>query len=123
MFFIVGVTQGRKDFDFNQMIVCGQCGSYGRYRVYMTYMCLSLFFIPCLKWNRHYYVQSTCCGTLFSLAPRIGKRIERGETVEIRPEDLTQVQPGYGSCFKRCNGCGYETKEAFEFCPKCGRRF
>lgn len=49
MFFIMGITQGRKDFDYNQMMVCAHCGSYGRYQVYMTYMCLSLFFIPCLK--------------------------------------------------------------------------
>ena len=29
MFFIMGVTQGRKDFDYNQMMVCDRCGSYG----------------------------------------------------------------------------------------------
>ena len=51
MFFIMGITQGRKDFDYNQMMVCAHCGSYGRYQVYMTYMCLSLFFIPCLKFS------------------------------------------------------------------------
>lgn len=49
MFFIMGITQGRKNFNYDQMIVCEHCGSYGRYQVYMTYMCLSLFFIPCLK--------------------------------------------------------------------------
>ena len=38
MFFIMGITQGRKSFDYNQMMVCEHCGSYGRYQVYMTYM-------------------------------------------------------------------------------------
>ena len=46
MFFIMGITQGRKDFNFNQMVICNHCGSYGRYQVYMTYMCLSLFSFP-----------------------------------------------------------------------------
>ena len=48
----MGITDGRKDFDFNQVITCDECGRYGRYQVYMTYMVLSLFFIPCFKWNR-----------------------------------------------------------------------
>ena len=123
MFFIMGITQGRKDFDYNQMMVCAHCGSYGRYQVYMTYMCLSLFFIPCLKWNRQYYVQSTCCNTVYSLAPEIGKQVAGGEKIEILPEHLTQVQAGYKSRVKRCVNCGYETQEEFEYCPKCGRRF
>ncbi|MCH5255626.1 MAG: zinc-ribbon domain-containing protein, partial [Lachnospiraceae bacterium] len=25
--------------------------------------------------------------------------------------------------YKRCNNCGFETQEDFEFCPKCGMRF
>ena len=106
MFFIMGITQGRKDFDYNQMMVCAHCGSYGRYQVYMTYMCLSLFFIPCLKWSRQYYVRSTCCNTVYSLAPEIGKRIARGEKIEILPEHLTQVQARYKSRVKRCVNCG-----------------
>ena len=24
---------------------------------------------------------------------------------------------------KRCSNCGYETKENFDYCPKCGKRF
>ena len=26
MFFIMGITDGRKDFDFHQMMTCGACG-------------------------------------------------------------------------------------------------
>lgn len=109
MFFIMGVTQGRKNFDHDQIVVCGHCGSYGRYQVYTTYMCLSLFFIPCLKWNRRYYVQNTCCDTVYSLAPEIGKQIARGENIEILPEHLIKVQAGYKSRYKRCGNCGFET--------------
>ena len=123
MFFIMGINQGRKDFEYNQMIICNNCGSYGRYQVFMTYMYLSLFFIPIFKWNKQYYVQSTCCNTVYALEPEIGKQIAEGENVDILPQHLTQVHAGYYSSYKRCNCCGFETQEDFEFCPKCGMRF
>ncbi len=124
MFFIMGITDGRKDFDFLQAILCNVCGRYGQYRVFMTYTVLSLFFIPCFKWNKHYYVQTSCCDTVYELDPEVGKRIARGENVEIRPEDLTCTGArGYGSfrTYKTCTNCGYTTDEDFQFCPKCGR--
>ncbi|WP_026670134.1 zinc ribbon domain-containing protein [Butyrivibrio sp. AE3006] len=125
MFFIMGITDGRKDFDFNQLITCAICGRYGRFNVFMTYTVLSLFFIPTLKWNKHYYVQTSCCGTVYELDPEIGKMIARGESVEILPSHLTQVSGGRGFAagYKRCRQCGYETTEDFDFCPKCGTRF
>lgn len=49
MFFMMGITDGRKDFDFHQQIICDICGKYGRFQVFMTYTVLSLFFIPCFS--------------------------------------------------------------------------
>ena len=86
MFFMMGINEGRKELNNHQMIVCNHCGAYGQYQVVMTYMVLSLFFIPCFKWNRQYFVQTTCCNTIYRLNPEIGKRIAKGENVEIRPE-------------------------------------
>ncbi|WP_026658991.1 zinc ribbon domain-containing protein [Butyrivibrio sp. AC2005] len=125
MFFIMGITQGRKDFDFNQLVTCTICGKYGRFNVFMTYMVLSLFFIPTFKWSKRYYVQTSCCGTVYELDPEIGKAIARGEKVEIQQCHLTRVMDGngYARGYKRCRQCGYETAEDFEFCPKCGTRF
>ena len=124
MFFIMGITDGRKDLNFTQTIICNICGRYGRYNVFMTYTVLSLFFIPCFKWNKHYYVQTSCCGTVYELNPEIGKAIARGEQVEIRPEHLSHInQSGYSYNRKHCSCCGYETSEDFEYCPKCGNRF
>lgn len=122
MLFIMGITEGRKDFDYSQMITCDSCGRYGRYQVFMLYTVLSLFFIPTFKWNKRYYVQTSCCGTIYELDPEIGKRIASGEDVQIKPQDLTMVNSGRGF-FKHCNNCGYETAEDFDFCPKCGMRF
>ena len=122
MFFIMGITDGRKDFDFSQTVICDNCGKYGRFQVFMIYTVLSLFFIPTFKWNRRYYVQMSCCGTVYELDPEIGKRIASGEELQIKSQDLTKVSQGRGS-FKRCSNCGYETAEDFDYCPKCGVRF
>ncbi len=124
MFFIMGITDGRKDFDFNQLITCAICGKYGRYNVFMTYTVLSLFFIPTIKWNKHYYVQTSCCGAVYELDPEIGRMIAGGEEVEILPSHLTQVNRGGWNTtgYKRCRQCGYETTEDFDFCPKCGAK-
>ena len=48
-FFMMAITDGRKDLKFSQMIICDVCGKYGRYQVFMTYTVLSLFFIPCIQ--------------------------------------------------------------------------
>ena len=124
MFFMMGIMDGRKDFDFNQTMICSLCGKYGRYQVFMTYTVLSLFFIPVIKWNKHYYVQTSCCNTVYELDPELGKRIAHGENVEILPQHLTGVGGGRYDCsYKHCPQCGFTTSEDFEFCPKCGRRF
>ena len=82
MFFMMGITDGRKDFDFHQQIICDICGKYGRFQVFMTYTVLSLFFIPCFKWNKHYYVQTSCCNTVYELDAEIGKRIAAGDDMK-----------------------------------------
>ena len=132
MFFIMGINSGRKDLSFHQTMICSRCGSYGSYSVYMTYMVLSLFFIPCFKWNRRYYVTTSCCNRTYQLDPAVGKRIARGEQVELRPEDLTDTGE-YGCCragespggsltfVKRCSSCGFSTEEDYDYCPKCGK--
>ncbi|MBP5595893.1 MAG: zinc ribbon domain-containing protein [Pseudobutyrivibrio sp.] len=123
MFFVMGITDGRKDIDFAQTVICDNCGKYGRYQVFMLYTVLSLFFIPTFKWNKRYYVQMSCCGTVYELNPEIGRRIAAGEDLQIRPEDITKVNQGRNYGLKHCNNCGYETAEDFEFCPKCGMHF
>lgn len=123
MFFIMGINQGRKDLAYNQMVVCAHCGSYGRYQVFMTYTYLSLFFIPCLKWGRKYYVQTSCCNTYYELDPEIGKQLARGVEVEILPQHLQMVRSGSTKKIRYCDQCGLEREDSYEFCPKCGRKF
>ena len=124
MFFMMGITEGRKDLEYTRWITCLSCGRSSAVEVFMTYTVLSLFFIPVFKWDRHYYVKTICCGTLYELDPEIGKRIERGEQTDIQPGDMRQIytESSY-SGYKRCSQCGYETAEDFDYCPKCGTRF
>ena len=120
MFFMMGIMDGRKNIDFNQTIICDRCGKYGRYQVFMLYTVLSLFFIPVFKWNKRYYVQTSCCNTVYELDTEIGRQIASGQDVEILPHHLNCVG---GNFYKSCSNCGFETSEDFEFCPKCGRKF
>ena len=46
MFFVFGISQGKKMLDYAKTVICAQCGGYGRYQVFMTYSYFSLFFIP-----------------------------------------------------------------------------
>ena len=136
MFFMIGVSEGSKEFDFTQTDICRACGRYGRYIVFMTYTVLSLFFIPTFRWNKQYYVRMSCCGKIYRLNPEVGKRIASGEDVRIQPEDLEDTggyssgdisrnahMDGWSGLSKTCEHCGYTTNEDFDFCPKCGKRF
>lgn len=123
MFLIFGITQGEKRLGFDQTAVCPCCGRYGRYEVFMTYMCFSLFFIPIVKWNKRYYVKTICCHAVCEIDRELGERIRKGQAGEIRESDL------HFGCYgdtdkhgaKRCENCGYETEEDFQYCPKCGK--
>ena len=121
MFLMIGINDDRRELEYSRMVVCDACGAYGRYQVYMTFTVLSLFLIPLLKWNRRYYVRMRCCESLYELDGEIGARIARGEDVEIRSEHLKLLNRQYAG--RKCARCGYETREDFDFCPKCGCKF
>lgn len=126
MFFMMGISSGRKDLGTIPMNICASCGAYGRLDVFVTFTQLLLFFIPCFKWNKKYYARSTCCQTLFELDPVKGRQMERGEEVHLEPGDLSVCREGfYGlgrqTCYV-CDNCGYSTSENFTYCPKCGSR-
>ena len=87
MFFIFGISSGKKRLDFNQTMVCPNCGHFGRLEVYMTYMYFSLFFIPLFKWGKRYLVKTSCCNGVCDIPNELGKRIEKGQTVEIDSKD------------------------------------
>lgn len=119
MFFIFGISSGEKRLDFNQTMVCSHCGHFGRLEVYMTYMYFSLFFIPLFKWGKRYFVKTSCCNAVSDISNELGKKIERGQVIEITPNDLHFQYRS--SRLKQCTNCGYSTSEEFQYCPKCGK--
>jgi len=125
MFFICGMRQGKKLLDYKKAVICGLCGGYGRYQVFMTYSYFSVLLIPVLKWDRHYYVQMSCCNTIYELSTEKGKILSHREAAEIERQELTLVEPGKRTSvnnLKKCINCGYETTEDFKYCPKCGQK-
>lgn len=121
MFFIFGISQGEKKLDYVQTMLCSRCGQFGRLELYMTYMYFSLFFIPILRWNKKYYLKSTCCNTLYEIDKELGKNLRKKEAT-VREEDLHTVYGQTTSTYKRCPGCGYSAVPEYSFCPRCGKR-
>ena len=121
MCFIFGVSSKQKDIDFTQMLICPSCGSYGRLELFMTYSYASLFFIPIFKWNKKYYIRTSCCGSLYSISNDLGKDIERGQVNKIDESDMIPINTN-NKREKTCSNCNYTTNEDFEYCPKCGEK-
>ncbi|MEY8416526.1 zinc ribbon domain-containing protein [Tissierella praeacuta] len=121
MFFVFGISTKEKDIDFVQTIICPSCNSYGRLEMFMTYTYFSLFFIPIFKWNKKYYVRSTCCDSIYTIDNNLGQAIERGEMTNIKESDLHPININYHKQ-QVCSNCNYSIDEDFEYCPKCGRK-
>lgn len=121
MFFIFGISTKEKELDFSQTTICPSCGAYGRLEAFMTYTFFSLFFIPLFKWNKKYYIRSTCCGGLYTIDDDLGKAMERGERSSIKESDLNPVNTGHNR-EKYCPSCNFPMEPGFEYCPKCGNK-
>lgn len=84
MFFIMGIYNRSKELNcITDMSVCPDCGRYCSYKIFVDYICLSLFFIPVIKWGKHYYAVSSCCGKRHELNREMGKKAERGEKINF----------------------------------------
>ena len=146
MFFIMGISQGRKELPFSQLLVCTRCGQYGNVKIFMTYTYLSLFFIPVFRWNRRYFAQMSCCGNTVELSKELGSAIRKGTVTSLPSDVFSSSGDFHGSGYrasqydnsnpddpagssggnptgrrKTCKYCGYSTTEEFGFCPKCGK--
>ena len=120
MFFIMGISQSQKKLDYKKVNICKCCGKYSSIEAYMTYWYFMFFFIPLIKWNKEYYIKTTCCNKVAKIGENIGKRIEKGEEVNI---DMDELDFGCDEdSVKVCSVCGYTTQEDFLYCPKCSNR-
>lgn len=118
MFFIIGISQGEKKLNFDQLAVCSCCGKYGHMEVLMIYSYLSLFFIPVLKWGKRYFVRMSCCGKSIEIDKELGQKIHKGEVTRLREDIIPQSH--CTNEHKKCERCGFITEEDYQYCPKCG---
>lgn len=117
MFFIMGVSPKNRLLPFTQQGICPVCGGMTRFEVRAEASCLTLFFIPVLRFGGRYLLVSTCCGAACELPRALGKAIERGEVDSIDPSQFLFSGGGRG---RRCPSCGAEADPSFRFCPHCG---
>lgn len=119
MFFIMGISQGEQQLDYDGTIICGECGRYGHIQVFMTYMYFSFFFIPIFKWGRRYYVRMSCCQSLYELAPEVGRAIACGEDVTIRAEDMVLIDSGsnHAAYYERARNFSSQDEQADDLKP------
>ena len=70
--------------------------------------------------NKEYYIKTSCCEKVSKIAPEIGRRIEKGEEVNLNIDeiDFGQIEDNV----KICTNCGYTTEEDFIYCPKCSNK-
>ena len=92
MFFMMAITDGRKDLKFSQMIICDVCGKYGRYQVFMTYTVLSPVSYTHLDvYKRQAFIINTSRGALIDEAALI-EALKNG-TIAGAGLDVQETEP------------------------------
>jgi hypothetical protein len=112
VFFIAGINQKREQLDYYEPILCSSCIKYGRYEAYMEYSVFSLFFIPLFKFNKKYYVRTTCCNSLYIITNKEkGLMMERGQghNVFLKVKDIKLLSKGI--CASTCPNCCNQVSE------------
>lgn len=126
MFFIgiFGIRNKQKEIRFIDNIQCKNCDKGLRGKLIKTFNFFHFFFIPLFKWNEKYYIICSSCNSIYEIPKDKGKRIEKGEDIEITYWDLRDVEIGYGNGYytvgNRCTNCGKTLDHDFEYCPYCG---
>ena len=121
MFFIgiFGIEQKQKEVSDRRNIICPACEAFGSYRLIKMYNYFHIFFIPIFKWNTRYFIKTSCCNKIFEIHSEIGKRIEGGESVEIKSSDLESL--GVAEQSNVCYHCGATIDPRYVYCPYCGK--
>lgn len=128
MFFIgiFGVENKQKEIKFINNVPCKNCDKGLGGKLIKTFDFFHFFFIPIFKWNEVYYVICNKCKSIYEIPLDKGKKIERGEDIEITYWDLKSIETEYNnstySIGKRCIHCGRTVENNFEYCPYCGEK-
>lgn len=124
MFFIgiFGADERKKEIKSIQNVVCKACENMTTYKLIRVNKIFHLFFIPIFKWDKRYYLISRCCNTIFSIPYNLGESLENSEDVDIKDEDLEQINSYVNTNERICSNCGNMVKSNFKYCPHCGEK-
>lgn len=120
MFLMIGVNDGQTALYYEKLVYFTHLGRAVNVTVFVTFTQLLLFFIPTVKWNKHYYVQLPN-GEVFELDAEVGRAVERGRDVEITEKDCFTSNTSNYYYSPNCPHCGYPIVDDFDYCPKCGK--
>lgn len=121
MFFLMGVKNNREELGLKQTVICDNCGSYGRLSCYMDFKQLSIFFIPIIKWDKEYYIKTSCCGSIYRIDRSTGYDIERGKDVSVDLSKYKPINKKYYHNKSECKHCGHVLNKEYKYCPNCGK--
>ena len=108
------------DLYLDQKITCPVCGKKAELHAFCSYKAFRVFFLPVYKWDKRYFVQTSCCGAACPISEKLGEAVDGGKKLDLRRLPLRGAAP---QRLKVCAACGYETSQPFRFCPMCGRPF
>jgi RNA polymerase subunit RPABC4/transcription elongation factor Spt4 len=121
MFFIgiFGVQSKSERIHTETAVICPVCEAYGRYEIIKSYYYFHFFFIPLWRWNKRYYIQTQCCSRICEIEKTLGEKIEAGDSVEIKKE---QILCGGSPSTRICPSCSAQAEPYYQYCPHCGTR-
>ena len=99
--------------------VCPICKKTVNMHVCLRYSYFHAFFLPLVKYDKHYIATCPGCASVFELPREIGDRLKRHESVAVNPHDLLLLKSNH---IPACPVCGAPQTEGSVFCNKCGAK-
>lgn len=125
MFFIgiFGVEDREKPVRDFVNAVCPVCGRLTSAHIYEHYTYFHVFFIPTIRWNKHYFVKLRCCGALYEADAAYAQELKTAVGIDFsRLKKISGGFGGFGDMFAHCPRCGADFDASFAYCPHCGAK-
>ncbi len=119
MFFIgiFGIESKEKSIGKINDFSCKNC-RHNHAEIIKSYHFFHFFFIPVFRWKEMYYCICDQCKSIYGISKEKGKAYEKcGEKISYWDLKALQVN----NTPLTCPFCQNEVKEAFEYCPYCGK--
>lgn len=118
MFFfgIFGIQQKDRPVKEFDNIICPECGRLTRAELRESFTYFHFFFIPIFKWNKQYFLQLRCCGSIYTVNQDYVRELQHGDSVDFDRLQKMQMPNNI------CPHCGSFINPNFAYCPFCGQK-